>query len=232
MALVKLLATLVLCVTSSYRLMSCVFCEEPNLLSQWRTYGQSGGYSIGLDKDALGHLHTQSDVFSVELKKVIYQKHHQEKILQGVIDDSVQGFENEKIKGKFKDLTPAAKDYCVRMSEFLLQRLALNQAVRFKHPAFEEEREWRLIAQPRPIAQPMSQKDQRKALDEVEFRTSRGIPAPYIQLLPKEDVLPITSIRYGPTLEGMRVGHALDILLKKHGYANVQIEGSEIPVRI
>lgn len=96
------------------------FCEEPNLLSQWRTYGQSGGYSIGLNKDALGHLHTQSDVFSVELKKVIYQKHHQEKILQGVIDDSVQGFENEKIKGKFKDLTPAAKDYCVRMSEFLL----------------------------------------------------------------------------------------------------------------
>ncbi len=94
--------------------------------------------------------------------------------MQSVIDDSVQGFENEKVQSKFKDLTAGAKSYCVRMSEFLLQRLALNQAVRFKHPAFEEERDGRLIAQPRPIATPMSQKDQKKALDEVDFRTSRG----------------------------------------------------------
>ena len=128
---------------------------------------------------------------------------------------------------KFSNLTEKGQAYCVSMCEFAFQRVALGEIVRFKHPAFEEEKEWRLIAQPKGL-----KADEEKFVDTLKFKTSRGMPMPYIELLPEGELLPITSVQFGPTLEKKRVEHALGVLFRKHGYGKTRIEGSEIPVRL
>jgi hypothetical protein len=202
------------------------FCEKPNLLSQWRAYGQSGGYSVGFSKDSLGKFRSEDDLFQVDLKKVVYTKYQQKDILDQVIDDITSQLEKETIQSKFQELTEKDKNYCVKMCDSLLQRLALKEIVRFKHPAFEEEREWRIIAQPKTGSAEV------KVMQAMKFKASRGVPSPYIELRPEGDLLPITSVRYGPTLEKKRVEQALDVFFEKHGYSQIKVDGSEIPVRL
>jgi hypothetical protein len=202
------------------------FCEKPNLLSQWRAYGQSGGYSIGFDREALKKFRTEGNLCQVSLKKVIYAEPQQNKILRNIAD-SMSQLGNGKIESKFNKLTKKAQVYCVRICGFAFQRIALGEIVRFKHPAFEEEKEWRLIAQPKGL-----EADEDKFINTLKFRASRGVPMPYIELMPEGKLLPITSVQYGPTLERKRVEHALNVLFRKHGYGEIRIAGSEIPIRL
>src|SRR6266566_8124161 len=37
----------------SAQIFACCFCEHPDLLSMWRAYGSSGGYSIGFVAESL-----------------------------------------------------------------------------------------------------------------------------------------------------------------------------------
>lgn len=204
------------------------FCEDPNLLSQWRTYGQNGGYSIGFDEASLEKFRTENDNFTVRLSRVLYEEPQQNKLLEDLLTNFVTELERDTIESQFRNLDGTRpKMFCVRGFEHTLQLLALADIVRFKHPAFKEEKEWRLIAQPRAL---VTTDDQIVA--SLKFRPSREIPIPYIELCPREKLLPITSVRYGPTLEKKRVEHALTMLFKKHGYPPIKIEGSEIPVRL
>jgi hypothetical protein len=107
----------------------------------------------------------------------------------------------------------------------MLQTFAINEIVRFKHPAFAVEKEWRLIV--RPTSPNLNTKE----IAYLQFRTSRGMMVPYVELHPKEGaLLPITSVRSGPTLDQRRVAKSLDLLFKQKGYGNIPINGSEIPV--
>ena len=156
---------------------------------------------------------------------MVYTKHKQKSILDRVIDDIASQLEKEPLQSKFQELTEKGKNYCAKMCDSLLKRFALKEIVRFKHPAFEEEREWRIIAQPK------TESAELKVMQALKFKASRGVPSPYIELLPDGNLLPITSVRYGPTLEKKRVEQALDVFFKKHGYSQIR-DGSEIPVRL
>ncbi|MEA2451533.1 MAG: hypothetical protein QOG04_243 [Actinomycetota bacterium] len=99
---------------------------EPDLLSQWRAYGEPGdAYSVGLDFDAIQAI---ADLGNWQLLECIYdaQDHH----------DAVSDLITRHLQG-------AADDGSVRPS-FLEEISAV--AVSAKHPSFMEEREWRLVS--------------------------------------------------------------------------------------
>src|SRR5258708_1877548 len=170
------------------------FCERDNLLSQWRTYGQSGGYAIIFPLNELRGAMTVTDHYHTELHRVIYDRQIQTLLFQLVMDDLISVLNDESVRQLWKSYGPAERHLFSLSFNTFLQTLALNEIVRFKDPAFEEEREWRLAVRP------MSRNRNDQELKHLKFRTARGMAVPYLELRPKTGaLLPITSVRYGPT---------------------------------
>lgn len=106
-----------------FRVFIACFCEEGDLLSQWRSYGADQGYAIGFDTERLQALNS-GDIYPVQYG-IANPSEYFEKELHWATEPTghpgnVEWFESEK----------------------LLPRLA-----RVKHPSFAEEREWRLLKQ-------------------------------------------------------------------------------------
>lgn len=210
------------------RIYVVCFCEEPNLLSQWRTYGQNGGYSIGFDRSALEEFRTDATRMTITLEKVIYNVSQQKKLLESFLADGMPELNNPEVQMEFKKLTAHGLEMFFTMFTSVMEIFALREIVRFKHPAFNDEREWRLIAVPKHRSSSSGYDDSAF----IKFKPSHGVPTPFLELKPKETLLPITSVRFGPTLDKKRVEHALQLLFKKYGYPEISIYGSDIPVRL
>jgi hypothetical protein len=125
------------------------FCENGNLLSQWRAYGQTGGYAIGMLSSALEVGLLAPGFFDTRLLKVIYDPQEQEQIIHSVITAYLEEIENKDLYTIRPD--PRQKMRFQSRLGLFLQELLLEQVVRFKNPAFAEEREWRIVARPRLI---------------------------------------------------------------------------------
>jgi Protein of unknown function (DUF2971) len=120
-----------------YRIYAVCFCEEENLLSQWRAYGQNGGYSIGFSMDNLhGRLVIHPNIHRIALQKVIYRERPQRRILDCFLADALPVLSDPMIDEKLSKLTPSGISIFRQGFSRVLQTIALNQIVRFKHPAF------------------------------------------------------------------------------------------------
>jgi hypothetical protein len=96
--------------------------------------------------------------------------------------------------------------------------------LKFKHPAFQEEREWRLV----PI---------NPELSAIRFRQGYSDIKPYVEVTPDmadgRGRLPLKRIVFGPTLrnDGV-VAEVIALMLEHYGYSNVLVEPSNIPYRL
>jgi hypothetical protein len=111
------------------------------------------------------------------------------------------------------------------MSAFLSEHLQ-EFLVTFKHPAFYEEQEWRVIVAFRPSEQ----------LKSLFSRESRGVLVPYLSLeldVPDKDlpILPVIEVVHGPTLHPDLTQKSLHSLLEQQGYDHVEVLGSTAPLR-
>jgi hypothetical protein len=211
------------------------FCENENLLSQWRGYGQSGGgFALGLETQRLGEFAAEivpnSSVTSAEigvfLRRVIYDRNSQQALVQSWVRALVKSLESHR-----KATKVASDDERLFSS---VARLLYECLVCFKHPGFHEEREWRLIQQGR-----VGNTDVTK----VDFRARTGRIVSYTPLTfrPKTaartveshdaNTLPLAAITYGPTLDPQAAERALRSLLESRGYVpgRVGIRPSGIP---
>lgn len=213
------------------------FCEKDNLLSQWRAYGESGGYSLGMALSTSNtRLHPEPKTYTNRLMKVLYDRKSQVEACLALLRD---------IEGAISadGLDPAIQNenqYSFRTYEKfyeLIQDLIIEKIVAFKNPAFVEEQEWRLVARRRQLVK-QGIDDGGKSPTEVYFRTSRGIAVPYIKLIPRQGPslpgkpnFPLRSVRFGPTLNRAKGESALRLLLEMNGFeSNIEIVGSDIPV--
>ena len=71
----------------------------------------------------------------------------------------------------------------------------------------------------------------------VNFRSSKGLLIPYVKLIPSggkdrslkfQGLLPITSVRIGPTRDETTAAMATRILLDQHGYEITRIDKAGI----
>src|SRR5262245_9298739 len=204
--------------------VSC-FCEQGDLLSQWRGYAQAGeGYSIGVDGDRLGEIGGGLNFF---FGNVVYDREVQEEIIGYILGSFVEGV---------NELTAAQPDAKVSslVDEFchIFRRALWYPLVTFKDATFAEENEWRAI-------EIMNRSDTEKR---VRFRPGANRLIPYIEVdfanlkpvAPYQQTgkIPIREVFHGPTLNPDLSVRALQLLLAKHGHVDAEVKGSRIPLRL
>jgi hypothetical protein len=116
------------------------FCEDEDLLSQWRGYRASEtGYSLGMDLAALVAFEDLPP--NTYLRKVVYDSAQQRNAVRDVVEVWLQRAASllEPERGlRAEHLFPYPAIWA-------LQEALTEHHLCFKHPAFAEEREWRLI---------------------------------------------------------------------------------------
>jgi hypothetical protein len=195
------------------------------LLSQWRGYGESGGFAIEFDEQQLDNLlQSETSEFAYAFIKtgdVLYKNH------KGIFDrNKFTGLASELIRRIFE----SQQD----ISELTGQANVDEIAVEFskiapflKHRGFREEHEYRVMgACIRKSKIPPEDGRQHK---DIKFRLKGGLIVPYIELLEKSGTLPIKSIIVGPHASQDKQAEALRIALEYHSFGDVQIRCSDIP---
>jgi hypothetical protein len=104
-----------------FRMYLTCFCEDGDLLSQWRGYGVDQGYALGFNTAEL-QAHNIGEICPVQYG----------------ISNPKGYFSDELANAVQPTAHPGMEDW--HASRSLLPRLA-----RVKHPSFSEEREWRLL---------------------------------------------------------------------------------------
>jgi hypothetical protein len=214
------------------------FCEEDNLLSQWRAYGQSGGYSIGFRilprVGVLGErLTPEPNIYTCLWTKVEYEREKQKGICRSILDPIFTRLDETKTAQAMKAITDhpfyGVQKLCTAIMDILLEEI-----VRFKGKDFEVEKEWRAVVRQREFLK-QGTDDGGKTPVPVYFRASRGMLVPYVKLVPwkrdEKKKLPITCIRSGPMLDKTMAIVALCMMLQKNEFSGVRVQGSDITVR-
>ncbi len=182
------------------------FCEDGDLLSQWRAYGEGSGFSIGFEASALPSL-TMPNVMRTQLLRVVYDPAHQrDRVMKGLA----------RTREVFEKLgaEPARLHFWVNE--------LLPMLCSFKHPAFAEEREWRLASLQWNIVVP-------EAIG-VEFRSRAGLVIPFARFSGSGG-LPIRALGYGPRASPEQVERQVGLLVERYGYGTVPITSSYAPLR-
>jgi len=212
------------------------FCEKDNLLSQWRAYGQSGGYSIGFRVfPKIGifgeRLTPEPNIYTCQWTQVEYDRTKQLAICREILYPIFAILDQPKVAHAMREVT---EHPIVGYQKLLTSTMdiLLEEIVRFKSEAFKVEQEWRAVVRQREFMK-QGTDDGGKTPVPVCFRTSRGMIVPYVRLIPCQPnkKLPITCLRSGPTLDKTMAGVSISMLLAKNGFPHLRIEGSDITVR-
>lgn len=202
------------------------------LLSQWRGYGQDGGYAIVFDTKGLdsllrndaGHYHDSEEV--LVFGDVQYDEGGEG--LSFVCDKQILNH-LQRVRDSFAE--------CLKRERFWEDYKAFDSvavlSALWKHRGFREEREVRIV-----VGEP-SPKIQRELANEVTtpfrkiYAFSRdGIAVPCIHLFEdqKLETLPIRRVIVGPHLDKEQRKKAVEIQLKNHGI-DTDVTVSAIPFR-
>lgn len=201
------------------------FClsENGDLLSQWRGYADDGkGLSIGFNRKylkALSERRKEADTPSYHLCKLVYDKRGQRRIAEKHFE-KLRPLIND---GAFRNptgtlLAPTDGDERERIEKstraaYFAIALAMLQMFEIKHPAFKEEREWRMV-----------NFSFREFLDDkgIKFRPAGDKIVPFRELeLEDVGVRPIAKVILGPKHQGPE--HAVHRLLALSGFSKVKV---------
>jgi Protein of unknown function (DUF2971) len=185
------------------------YSATADVLSQWRAYSGTGtGYCIGFKTSEMA---TGDDRMPL-LEKVIYRKTAGESVLSLLLAH-VDKFLNDN------DFGEVEVGYLKGMLEGIFNIVACI----IKHSAFEEENEYRQIYQPATSALSLGTK----------HRIGRFGLTPYVEIgFLQKEMLPIQSIMIGPCRDPGAETRSLKLMLSEHGYGDVEVFTSGIPLRV
>lgn len=148
--LVNRLQTYVMELEEQFDGMALCLSEEGDQLSQWRGYADDGrGVAIGFRQSVLQALSEKSDEsddkFDIQLYKALYKEADHDAAVEGLIELLCE-FDLEQARHIVDD--PKVQELSRRLVALHRLRLSLttyDAVYSLKHPAFSEEREWRLL---------------------------------------------------------------------------------------
>lgn len=195
-------------------IFAACFCENGDSLGQWRAYaGPRGGYAVGLRTAVLGSRYS-----SVTLRRVIYDADRQQGLIGGLLDRALLLV--RQVHGRTAD--PIGL-----VMEFLSDHVA-ELICSFKHPAFAEDHEWRLLVVA-DTAYPG------ETLSEVHFRCAGGQIVPYVEIdvSPRMGggTSPVAEVICGPLERAELSTRAIQLLLKKGGVTGARVRPSALALR-
>ncbi|MEM5425095.1 DUF2971 domain-containing protein [Paraburkholderia ferrariae] len=199
------------------------FCENGNLLSQWRGYGSGGGgYSIGLSPAVGATLEGKSmtlDQGILHLRQVIYDTSEQAALLDELLHGLVPVLEQ-------CGASMHPEQFRVEVMEAVIIDLQMHLADLlpcFKSHTFSEEQEWRYIY----FAS-------REPMRNRQFRVRDGNFVPYVSLRlldADQGPLEVSEVVCGPTLNSELSTRTVWQLTNAYGHENVSVLASGIPLR-
>lgn len=204
-------------VLGSYDVYLACFCEQDDLLSQWRGYPSAGGgYAVGFRSSVIAK--------GRMLRKVVYDNAAQREIVRTMLRPACE---------RLAESTDDSDEY---LDKALLVGLQYHAATLaecsfcFKHPGFAEEQEWRLIRVNMRDGNPPDRVTPR-------FRESATGLLPYLPLeLEREgdEERPIHEIVVGPNTHPELAVRAAEQLLDSIGYSSPVglVRRSSIPLRV
>jgi hypothetical protein len=226
------------------------FSANGDLLDQWRAYGADGnGYSIGikpyeLNEKVSGAVVLTSKDDKLNFFRVLYSQQAQKDFISTVLDTVEKELEPagqyQLIPEQLDANTEGGQNALNAIADALVGNL-LDFALMFKHPAFENEQEVRLLK--KRFGRVVSAGLDDSALEGVKFRTTANQLVPYIEIpfyarqQPQNDVrssiqLPLKRINLGPKHD-KKSQQSLEMYLQSIGYADPEtmpeLYISEIP---
>ena len=177
--------------------LACLSSKRDSL-SQWRAYGTGVGYCIGLNIAPLKSLNL-----------TVAEHHFFVKVNYDVDDQKAQIAEVLNRVIRLLSAAPAnLQEEAMTWAQDCFEGLISVFSLYFKHPAFADESEWRLV-----LLQPTT---------DLLFRPDpqRGI-IPYLELdFGAEGIgkLPLVSVRLGPGADRSKAGLGVRRLVKQHGF--------------
>jgi hypothetical protein len=207
------------------------FCEDRDLLSQWRGYGSGAGYSVGFPSSVLRWVAARSennDRGACTLRKVKYSLDQQKPMIRTRI-----AVLNEILEPMAEGLEPTYDDEWPRLV-LLQNQIAASfhpTLALMKHVAFEGEKEWRLV---RTLWKPPVP----TADWSVQFRIIGGRLAPYLPITwvlpntpPSQEVRGLREVWCGPSVNPELTEKVVrDLLIAEHCW-NVRVLRSQVPLR-
>jgi hypothetical protein len=171
----------------------CFSADGGDRLSQWRAYGGNSGISLKFERE---RLYEWSDLESgVILQQAQYVSPNGDDFTRIVIDGIL-----DRIRGVGSVLN-----------------LHITAAL-FKHRAFEEEKEWRLITNP---------------VDGIVKHRARGsLLVPYVELTFGEAMTQLlAAVIVGPINHKEQTAEAIKGFLRTNGFTSTEVRVSETPYR-
>lgn len=205
------------------------FCENGNLLSQWRGYANlGGGYSLGILLNSDTAYYHQAKNFNESsymiLRKVEYNPNKQNQWISGYIKKLIVAAESAL--SSFRRSPQGVP--LTWASEAALQsvNILIELIISFKNPAFQEEAEWRLIK--------VKQADSKPEL--LHFREGNSGIVPYLQTHICKDQrkieFPISEIVIGPLSEPRETKAFVELYVQNMGALDHPIELNALGVTI
>ncbi len=183
------------------------FSEVGDLLSQWRGYCPPGqGVSVGFPVELLQR---RAIAQAYMFEPCLYEPIKQCRVVRDLIERYL-GIDHPEQNGQLH----ASVGLAVQLHKL---------APRLKHPSFAEEREWRLISEPRVIAFPG-----------VAFRQSRSFLVPYRHFTLTEGpeaVLTLGRITVGPNPHPELARQSINGFLSSRAVSGSRAHLSEVPYR-
>jgi len=184
------------------------FSERSDLLSQWRGYCAPGqGVSIGF---LTGLLRRQARAQEYRLVPCIYDRSKQLRAVRALISRA-----RAELLRSARQITELhiATEVAVALHEL---------AARLKHPAFAEEREWRLVSRPLLSFTPG-----------LQFREGKSYVVPYrqFQLTANETDLQITRVTIGPSPHPLLAQQSVVAFLRSERCELATVSKSDVPYR-
>ena len=200
---------------------------QHGLLSQWRAYGQDGGYAIVFDTSALDKLLTEEDAkWGHELfgGNVVYSDAPDTELdeefgiyLSTICNGVLSILQGTGTEADLIGVYPAL----------------LMCACRYKHWGFHEEKEVRVISA-MPLSSDVVEQIEARgtAAKPRKHRSRKGTLVPYIELFEgitsPERKLPIKRIIVGPHADGVNRRRSVETLLAQYG-VEATVTVSDIP---
>lgn len=197
------------------------FCEEGDLLSQWRAYAgrdSAGGYALKFQHRSpmtgwIDHLGRGT----LRLQRVMYDRGDQLAAFNDLIAALAPIYDLHHSEQRMNALTQTLVDGILELATLC------------KHPSFQEEREWRVVYERSSDSNPLP----------LQHRASHGLLVPYVSLALPAAVgamaghLPVVEVCCGPSpdpeLKQVGVWRQLRSL---SAFSGLAISGSQSPLRL
>jgi hypothetical protein len=194
--------------------VSC-FCEDGDLLSQWRAYGREQGFAIGFDPEVLQQIEVTQDARSRVRQKITDIPPYLLHVVYG--EDPASIAISQAIETMGYGQSGGGHYGVVAVNE--VAWYVLPVLCRIKHPTFREEREWRLVY--------VIWYDQQEQI--ARFRPSSIGIVPYIEVPLTPSAIRQIVLGPGNHLDTRRDG--VKAMLRTLGRNEIEVEASDSPLR-